>query len=116
MLIKQKSNFLTLFLQYRVDIYPSLFYDKFTKTAMPFNIGGPELFIIVLILVMLFGGKTIHEWAKGIGKASKDVRLVKKEIEEGFEGEIIEEKPHNEVKKIAKSKNKRASSSEGGVN
>lgn len=83
---------------------------------MPFNIGGPELFIIVLILVMLFGGKTIHEWAKGIGKASKDVRLVKKEIEEGFEGEIIEEKPHKEVKKIGKSKNKHVSSSEGGVN
>lgn len=86
---------------------------------MPFfsNIGGPELFIIVLILVMLFGGKTIHEWAKGIGKASKDVRLVKKEIEEGFEGEVIEgtiEK--EEVKKLKKPKDKKISSSEGGVN
>ncbi len=79
------------------------------------NIGGPELFIIVLILVMIFGGKTIHEWAKGIGKASKDVRLVKKEIEEGFEGEVIEDKPQKEVKKLSKPKNKHASVSEGGV-
>ncbi len=60
---------------------------------MPFlnNIGPTELFLIVLALVILFGGKTIHHWAKGLGQAGKEVRLVKKEIEEGFEGEVPDE-------------------------
>lgn len=72
---------------------------------MPFlgNIGSTEIFIIVLVLFFLFGGKKLHEWARGIGEAGNEVKKVKKEFEEGFEGKIENEeenkKSHNKNKK-----------------
>ena len=91
---------------------------------MPFlgNDGTTELFLIVLALIILFGGSTIHKWAKGIGKAGKEVRLVKKEIEEGFEGEIADETLLEEAdesirkSKKAKKKHSKAAHTEGGGN
>jgi len=42
---------------------------------------GMELFIIVGIIVLLFGGKKIPELAKGIGKGIKDFKSAVKEDE-----------------------------------
>lgn len=41
------------------------------------NIGIWEILILVLILILLFGGKKIPELAKGLGKG---IRLFKKAI------------------------------------
>ena len=66
---------------------------------MPFfsNIGPSEIFIIALVLVLLFGGKTLHKWARELGQAGKEVKQVKKELETGFNDdsplEEIEETP-----------------------
>lgn len=43
------------------------------------NLGGPELIIIVLILVVLFGGKKIPEFIKGMGEAIKEFKKSSKE-------------------------------------
>jgi sec-independent protein translocase protein TatA len=43
---------------------------------------GFELFIIVAIVVLLFGGKKIPELAKGLGKGIKDFKSAVKEDEE----------------------------------
>jgi len=43
------------------------------------NIGGPELIIIVLILIVLFGGKKIPEFIKGVGEAIKEFKKSSKE-------------------------------------
>ncbi len=40
---------------------------------------GIELFIIVAVVVLLFGGKKIPELAKGLGKGIKDFKSALKE-------------------------------------
>ena len=47
-------------------------------------IGGPEIIIVLLFIVMFFGSKKIPELAKGLGKAMREVKDasndIKKEI------------------------------------
>ena len=47
-------------------------------------IGGPEIIIVLLFIVMFFGSKKIPELAKGLGKAMRAVKDasndIKKEI------------------------------------
>jgi sec-independent protein translocase protein TatA len=47
-------------------------------------IGGPEIIIVLLFVVMFFGSKKIPELAKGLGKAMREVKDasndIKKEI------------------------------------
>jgi sec-independent protein translocase protein TatA len=54
-----------------------------------FNIGGGELILIVLIVVMFFGADKIPEIARGLGKGIRTVRNaandVKREITESAE-------------------------------
>ena len=45
------------------------------------NIGTTELLIIFLILVLLFGGKKIPEFIKGIGEAVKEYKKASKDDE-----------------------------------
>ncbi|MEA3554203.1 MAG: twin-arginine translocase TatA/TatE family subunit [Campylobacterota bacterium] len=42
---------------------------------------GFELFIIIAVVVLLFGGKKIPELAKGLGKGIKDFKSAVKEDE-----------------------------------
>jgi sec-independent protein translocase protein TatA len=48
---------------------------------------GMELFIIVAVVVLLFGGKKIPELAKGLGKGIKDFKSAIKEDEK--EEEVV---------------------------
>ncbi len=43
--------------------------------------GGPELIIIGVILIVLFGGKKIPEIMRGLGKGIKDIKKVTEENE-----------------------------------
>jgi sec-independent protein translocase protein TatA len=43
------------------------------------NIGTTELIIIALILILLFGGKKIPEFIKGVGEAVKEFKKASKE-------------------------------------
>ncbi len=49
--------------------------------------GGWELFAIILVIVLLFGGKKIPELAKGLGKGIKDF---KKAVNEDDETDVKE--------------------------
>lgn len=42
------------------------------------NIGTPELVIVGLVIVLLFGSKKIPEFMKGIGEAIKEFRNASK--------------------------------------
>lgn len=43
------------------------------------NLGTPELVIIGLVVVLLFGSKKIPEFMKGIGEAIKEFRNASKD-------------------------------------
>jgi sec-independent protein translocase protein TatA len=53
---------------------------------------GFELFIIVAIVVLLFGGKKIPELAKGLGKGIKDFKNAVKEDEKDSEIAVNDKK------------------------
>ena len=53
-------------------------------------IGGPEIIIVLLFIVMFFGSKKIPELAMGLGKAMREVKDasndIKKEIRDSASG------------------------------
>jgi sec-independent protein translocase protein TatA len=53
------------------------------------SLGVPELMIIFLIIIVLFGANRIPQIAQGLGKG---IRNFKKEMKEGDEPEQIPEK------------------------
>ena len=61
-------------------------------------IGGPEVILIVIVVLLLFGGRKIPELAKGLGKGIRDF---KKAAEESDMKEDIQDiaSEFNKVKK-----------------
>src|SRR5271154_4083534 len=45
------------------------------------NLGGPDLIVILLIVLLLFGSKKLPELARGMGQAVKEFNKAKEEIE-----------------------------------
>lgn len=56
--------------------------------------GGMELFIIVLVVLLLFGAKKIPELARGMGKGIREFKEASREIKREIESEA------NEIKKL----------------
>ena len=46
------------------------------------SLGATEIILILVVLILLFGGKKIPELAKGIGKGLKEFKGAVKEVEE----------------------------------
>jgi len=53
-------------------------------TLLLLNFGAPEIIVIGLIVVLLFGGKKIPELMKGLGKGVKNFKDGMKEMEDDF--------------------------------
>ena len=51
-------------------------------TLLLFNVGAPEVIVIGLIVVLLFGGKKIPELMKGLGKGVKSFKDGMKDMED----------------------------------
>ena len=49
--------------------------------ASLFNLAGPDLIVILLIVLLLFGSKKLPELARGMGQAVKEFNKAKDEIE-----------------------------------
>ena len=45
------------------------------------NLGGGEIFLLVLVVLLLFGAKRIPELAKGLGKGIREFKDASKGIE-----------------------------------
>ena len=44
------------------------------------DIGTPELIIIALVIIVLFGGKKLIEFARGLGESTKELKKVGREL------------------------------------
>ena len=61
-------------------------------------IGTWEIVAIVLIIVLLFGGKKIPELMKGLGKGVKSFKEGMNEVEKEVNEAVKEDKPKKEEK------------------
>ncbi len=76
-----------------------------------FNLGMPELIIIFLIVLLIFGGKKIPEVARGIGKGIREFRKAKEGVEDEIGKEL--EKPDPSAKTPADPKAKAGTKDNG---
>ena len=62
------------------------------------NIGAPEIIIIALVVLLLFGGKKIPELMRGIGKGVKSFKDGVKGIEDDISSSLDEDNNKPAVK------------------
>ena len=48
------------------------------------NFAGPDMIVILLIVLLLFGSKRLPELARGMGRAVKEFSAARDEIEKGI--------------------------------
>lgn len=48
------------------------------------NLVGPDMMVVLLIVILLFGAKRLPELARGMGKAVKEFSAARDEIEKGL--------------------------------
>jgi len=51
------------------------------------NLGAGEIFLIIALVVLLFGAKKIPELARGIGKGIREFKDASKDIKDSIEEE-----------------------------
>ena len=61
------------------------------KTLMIFGLGGQEILIIALVVLLLFGGAKIPELMKGLGKGVKNFKDGMKEVDSDVDKETKKE-------------------------
>jgi sec-independent protein translocase protein TatA len=63
------------------------------------NFGGPDLIIILLIVLVLFGAKKLPELAKGLGQAIKEFQKAKDEFSDELHksGDTTAQKPNAQL-------------------
>lgn len=49
------------------------------------NLGGGEIFLILFIVLLLFGAKKLPELAKGLGKGIKEFKDATKDVKDNIE-------------------------------
>lgn len=64
------------------------------ETIYAFSLGGPEIFVVLFVILLLFGAKKIPDLARGMGKGIREfkdaTKEIKKEVDEA--GKEIENK------------------------
>ncbi|MCX6121608.1 MAG: twin-arginine translocase TatA/TatE family subunit [Ignavibacteriales bacterium] len=61
------------------------------------NIGGSELFLILLVILVFFGAKKLPELAKGLGQGIREFRKAAKDVQDEVDKEVkkLDEKNDN---------------------
>ncbi|MEM6629026.1 MAG: twin-arginine translocase TatA/TatE family subunit [Bacteroidota bacterium] len=55
-----------------------------------FSLGGPEVILIVLVVLLLFGAKKIPELMRGLGKGIREFKDASTEIKKEIDSEVEE--------------------------
>ncbi len=73
------------------------------------SIGMPELIIIFLVVLLLFGSKRLPELAKGLGKGMREFKKATRELRDELDISEIEQdfkKDMNQIDNVQRSKKK----------
>lgn len=73
------------------------------------SIGMPELIIIFLVVLLLFGSKRLPELAKGLGKGMREFKKATRELRDELDISEIEQdfkKEMNQIDNVQRSKKK----------
>jgi sec-independent protein translocase protein TatA len=62
------------------------------------NIGGSELFLILLVILVFFGAKKLPELAKGLGQGIREFRKAAKDVQEEVDKEVKKLDEKNDTK------------------
>jgi|WetSurMetagenome_2_1015567.scaffolds.fasta_scaffold136890_2 sec-independent protein translocase protein TatA len=71
------------------------------STLLFLNLGAPEILLIALLVLLLFGGKKIPELMKGLGKGVKSFKEGMNEAQDSIKKELddpVEKKEEKEDK------------------
>ena len=60
-------------------------------TLALFGLGGSEILIVLLIVLLLFGGRKLPELARGMGKAIREFKKASSEAEDDIKKAVEEE-------------------------
>jgi len=55
------------------------------------NLGGPEIFVILFIVILLFGAKKIPELARGLGRGIREFKDASSNIKSEIENSVNEQ-------------------------
>lgn len=55
------------------------------------NLGGGEIFLILFIVLLLFGAKKLPELARGLGKGIREFKDATKEVKDNIEKSVKED-------------------------
>lgn len=78
------------------------------------NLGWPEIVVILVVFILLFGAKKLPELARGVGKSIKEFKKATSTIEDDLRNAMEEEpapKKPIETKQSAETKEKATSES-----
>ncbi|MEK9665389.1 MAG: Sec-independent protein translocase subunit TatA [Candidatus Nanopelagicales bacterium] len=60
---------------------------------MPFNLRGPEILILVLIILLLFGAKRLPDVARGMGRSLRIFKAETKELSADDADDVVDDAP-----------------------
>lgn len=64
------------------------------------NLGGPDLIVVLVIVLLLFGAKKLPELARGLGQAVKEFSKAKDEFEHEITRPPVEPPKHLDEPKV----------------
>lgn len=65
------------------------------------GLGGPELLMVLFIVMLLFGANKLPELARGMGKAMREIKKATSGVEEEIRSAINSPEPSEEAKRFA---------------
>ena len=65
------------------------------------GLGGPEMVLIFVIVLVLFGGQKLPEFARGLGKSIREFKKAAAGVEEEFKRALEEDERKNATPKLA---------------